>query len=135
MDHKLRVGVVGVRRGFTLARECQMVGMDVVAVCDLDRLRLSRACDALGAVGYQDYDAFLAHDMEGVILANSFDERTGANTISPRCEQKSTTTIIAASAALPWCGSPRRLKSQFRPVPANRAAPVTISGRRNALRL
>ena len=45
MDHKLRVGVVGVRRGFTLARECQMVGMDV-----------------------------LAHDMEGVILANSFDE-------------------------------------------------------------
>src|SRR2546429_5702403 len=74
MDHKLRVGVVGVRRGFTLARECQMVGMDVVAVCDLDRLRLSRACDALGAVGYQDYDAFLAHDMEGVILANSFDE-------------------------------------------------------------
>src|SRR5438105_15116873 len=74
MEHKLRVGVVGVRRGFTLARECQMVGMDVVAVCDLDRLRLSRAGDALGAVGYQDYDAFLAHDMEGVILANSFDE-------------------------------------------------------------
>src|SRR5260370_33343603 len=74
MDRKLRVGVVGVGRGFTLARECQMVGMDVVAVCDLDRHRVSRACNALGAVGYQDYDTFLAHDMEGVILANSFDE-------------------------------------------------------------
>ena len=74
MDRKLRVGVVGGRRGVTLAQESRMVGMEVVALCDLDRHRLNLACDALGAVGYQDYDAFLAHDMEGVILANSFDE-------------------------------------------------------------
>ncbi len=74
MDHRLRVGVVGLRRGLTLARESQVVGMEVVAVCDLDRHRLSSARDALGAVAYQDYDAFLAHDMDGVILANFFDE-------------------------------------------------------------
>jgi hypothetical protein len=53
------------REARRLARACQMVGMDVVAVCDLDRQRLSRACEALGAVGYQDYDAFLAHDLQG----------------------------------------------------------------------
>jgi predicted dehydrogenase len=74
MNRRLRVGVVGLRRGLTLARESQVVGMEVVAVCDLDRHRLSVACDALGAVAYQDYDAFLAHDMDGVILANFFDE-------------------------------------------------------------
>src|SRR5260370_10890625 len=75
MDRRLRVGVVGARRGLTLARACQMVGMEVVAVCDLDRARLSSASAALGAVPYQDYDDFLAHDMEGVILANFFDAR------------------------------------------------------------
>jgi predicted dehydrogenase len=74
MDRRLRVGVVGVRRGLTLARQCQVVGMEVVAVCDLDRHRLSSASSALGAVPYQDSDAFLAHDMDGVILANFFDE-------------------------------------------------------------
>jgi predicted dehydrogenase len=74
MDRRLRVGVVGLRRGLTLARESQVVGMEVVAVCDLDRHRLRSARDALGAVAYQDYDAFLAHDMDGVILANFFDE-------------------------------------------------------------
>jgi len=74
MDHELRVGVVGLRRGLTLARESQAAGMEVVAVCDLDRHRLSLASDTLSAVAYQDYDAFLAHDMDGVILANYFDE-------------------------------------------------------------
>src|SRR5258708_24288050 len=74
MDHELRVGVVGLRRGLTLARESQAAGMEVVAVCDLDRHRLSLASDTLSAVAYQDYDAFLAHDMDGVILANHFDE-------------------------------------------------------------
>ena len=73
MDRRLQVGVVGGRRGLTLARQCQMVGMEVVAICDLDRARLSSASSALGAVPYQDSDAFLAHDMDGVILANFFD--------------------------------------------------------------
>src|SRR5216684_6673317 len=73
MNRRLRVGVVGGRRGLMLARACQMVGMEVVAICDLDRARLSSASSALGAVPYQDSDAFLAYDMEGVILANFFD--------------------------------------------------------------
>jgi predicted dehydrogenase len=73
MNRRLRVGAVGGRRGLTFARQCQLVGMEVVAICDLDRARLNSASAALGAVPYQDYDAFLAHDMEGVILANFFD--------------------------------------------------------------
>ena len=53
MDRRLRVGVVGGRRGLTLARACQMVGMEVVAICDLDR---ARALGAQGAQGGQARD-------------------------------------------------------------------------------
>src|SRR5258708_10150635 len=74
MDPEVRLGGVGLRRGLTVGRESQAAGMEVVAVCDLDRHRLSLASDTLSAVAYQDYDAFLAHDMDGVILANFFDE-------------------------------------------------------------
>ena len=89
MNRMLRVGVVGGRRGLTLARQCQMVGMEVVAICDLDRARLSSASSALGAVPYQDADAFLAHDMDGVILdstpltAKSRPLTTGASASRP----------------------------------------------------
>jgi len=36
MDRRLRVGVVGGRRGVTLARSSEVVRMEAVAVCDLD---------------------------------------------------------------------------------------------------
>ena len=39
MNRRLRVGVVGGRRGVTLARQCQLVGMEVVAICDLTSMR------------------------------------------------------------------------------------------------
>src|SRR5439155_13107239 len=74
MDRKLRIGVVGLRRGLTLALSSQAAGMDIVAVCDLNNDQLRLASDALGAVPYQDYDTFLGHDMDGIILANFFDE-------------------------------------------------------------
>lgn len=74
MDRKLRVGVVGLRRGLTLALASQGAGMEIMAICDIDGHQLRLAGDGLGAVSYQDYDAFLAHDMDGVILANDFDK-------------------------------------------------------------
>ncbi len=74
MDRRLRVGVVGLRRGLTLARAGQAVGMDIVAICDLDHQRLRLASQALSAVAYEDYDAFLEHDLDGIMLANAFDE-------------------------------------------------------------
>jgi len=50
--------------------------MEIVAVCDIDSQQLLQASKALGpsAVPYQDYNAFLAHEMDGVILAGAFDE-------------------------------------------------------------
>src|SRR5690242_401896 len=70
----VRIGVVGLQWGLLLAQHCQAAGMAVVAVCETNQQRLQKACAILDATPYQDYDAFLQHDMDGVILANSFDE-------------------------------------------------------------
>ena len=77
---KIRVGVVGVRRGVGFARAAnESVGMELVALCDARKDRLAEARAAFAAGGrkvsvYSDYDRFLEHDMDAVILANFFHE-------------------------------------------------------------
>jgi predicted dehydrogenase len=70
----LRVGVLGLRRGATLARLAQRAGMRVVAVCDRYPHRRAQSAQALDAAAYADVEPFLDHAMDAVILANDFDE-------------------------------------------------------------
>jgi predicted dehydrogenase len=70
----LRVGVLGLRRGATLARLAQRAGMRVVAVCDRYPHRRAQSAQALDAAAYADVEPFLDHAMDAVILANNFDE-------------------------------------------------------------
>jgi len=80
MRKKVRVGVVGVGRGMSFARGAgDLVGMELVALCDTWEEKLREADQAFAAQGrrvatYTDYDEFLAHDMDAVILANYFHE-------------------------------------------------------------
>ncbi|HEU5381526.1 MAG TPA: Gfo/Idh/MocA family oxidoreductase [Ktedonobacteraceae bacterium] len=74
MKSRLRIGVVGLRWGLVLARHCQAAGMEVVALYDNDSQAFERASDFPEAVPYQTYTAFLAHEMDAVILAGAFDE-------------------------------------------------------------
>ena len=70
---KIRVGVVGVGRGSGFARNVgPFVGMELVALCDTWEERLQRLGEELGVATYTDYDKFLEHDMDAVILANYF---------------------------------------------------------------
>jgi predicted dehydrogenase len=77
---KIRVGVVGLRRGVGFARAADdIVGMELVALCDAREGKLAEAKAAFAAGGrkisvYSDYDRFLEHDMDAVILANFFHE-------------------------------------------------------------
>ena len=71
---KVRVGVVGVRRGMTFAREAASVGMELVALCDTSEERLHKAGAELGVAAYTDFNKFLEHDMDAVVLANYFHE-------------------------------------------------------------
>jgi predicted dehydrogenase len=69
----IRVGVIGVSRGETFAASAtELVGMKLVALCDIDEERLRHAGAKFDVTTYTDYDKFLEHDMDAVVLANYF---------------------------------------------------------------
>lgn len=71
----IRVGVIGVGRGSSFASGAtDLVGMKLVALCDTWKEKLREAGKRYGVKTYTDYDKFLEHDMDAVILANYFHE-------------------------------------------------------------
>ncbi|NLE96314.1 MAG: Gfo/Idh/MocA family oxidoreductase, partial [Dehalococcoidia bacterium] len=74
-DKPIRVGVVGVGRGQGFAKGAgPHLGMELVALCDTWEERLTQLGRELSVETYTDYDEFLTHDMDAVILANYFHE-------------------------------------------------------------
>jgi len=75
---KIKIGIFGVGRGMDLARDFMLLGADVVAICDFNKERLAAAVNKVSAdtVAYDDFDAFIEHDMDAVLLANYFHEHT-----------------------------------------------------------
>ena len=73
---KLRMGVFGCGRGCDLAKNFMMLNCDIAAVCDFNPDRLNKAVKALGrdVAAYTDFDSFLSHGLDAVILANYFNE-------------------------------------------------------------
>ncbi len=69
---EIRVGVLGVGRGMSFAYGADSAGMRVVAICDRWEEKLKEAETKLNVATYTDYDKFLEHDMDAVILANYF---------------------------------------------------------------
>lgn len=70
---KIRIGVVGVGRGQTFAFGAGPTnGMELVALCDTWEEKLREKGKAYGVTTYTDYDKFLEHDMDAVVLANYF---------------------------------------------------------------
>ena len=68
----IRIGVIGVGRGMSLATRAKIAGLDVVAICDTWEEKLVEAGKQLGVATYADFDKFLEHDMDAVVLANYF---------------------------------------------------------------
>jgi len=73
---KYRIGVFGAGRGVSIARNFMMLNCEIVALCDFHERRLKEGAENLktSAALYTDFDAFLQHDMDAVILANFFHE-------------------------------------------------------------
>ena len=71
---KLRIGVVGVGRGKSMMHYCEQAeNAELVAICDKWEAGLERTKHELNddRISYfTDYDSFLAHDMDCVMLAN-----------------------------------------------------------------
>lgn len=74
-DREIRVGVVGVRRGESFIRSAtNLVGMKLVAICDVWEERLQAVGSTYDVATFTDYDRFIEHDLDAVILANYFHE-------------------------------------------------------------
>ena len=72
---KIRVGVFGIGRGVCLAQNFMLLDCEIVAVCDNRKDRLEKGLKELGLTDvavYDNFDAFIEHPMDVVILANSF---------------------------------------------------------------
>lgn len=71
----IRVGVVGVGRGQSFIRGAsELTGMKLAAICDTWKERLKTIGQKEKVATYTDYDRFLEHDMDAVVLANYFHE-------------------------------------------------------------
>ncbi|MCA9450770.1 MAG: Gfo/Idh/MocA family oxidoreductase, partial [Candidatus Omnitrophica bacterium] len=81
-SHRIRLGVFGVgaslghsARGYLLATKLERIPeIELVAVCDSNSEKLEQASSALSVTGYTDFDRFLDHDMDAILLANFFHE-------------------------------------------------------------
>ncbi len=78
MSDKIKVGVLGAHRGLSMIEYCrQSDNAELVAVCDkapheLDRVR--RKLEGLPITYYDNFEDFIKHDMDAVVLANYANE-------------------------------------------------------------
>lgn len=73
----LKIGVFGVGRGMDIAKNFMLLNCDIVAICDNHKERLNAAAENLkgqNVAVYDNFDDFLEHDMDAVIMANFFHE-------------------------------------------------------------
>ena len=73
---KIKIGIFGVGRGMDLAKDFMLLGADIVAICDFNEERLEEATKKVGkdTAVYSDFDSFIEHDLDAVVLANYFHE-------------------------------------------------------------
>ncbi len=75
---KIRVGVLGAYRGTSMINYCKIAdNAEVVAICDKWKEGLERqksACEGYDITFYDNFDDFINHDMDAVVLANYANE-------------------------------------------------------------
>ncbi len=73
---KIKIGIFGTGRGRDISHNFVKLGCEIVALCDFHEERLQRAASGFkdGIAIYRDFDEFINHDMDAVILANYFHE-------------------------------------------------------------
>lgn len=78
MKQKMKIGVVGAYRGSTMIHYCKIAAnAEVVAICDYNEEILEeqkKHCQGLPITFYSDFNTFLTHDMDAVVLANYANE-------------------------------------------------------------
>lgn len=95
---KLKIGVFGVGRGTTLAKAFMLLGCDIVAICDDRPSRIDDWVKSTlpDAAVYDNFDAFIEHKMDAVILANFFHQHAP---YAIRCFEKNIHVFCECTAA------------------------------------
>ncbi len=73
----LKIGIFGAGlRGTYIARDFMLLNCDIVAICDIREECLQSVSKEFGntVAVYRDFDSFIQHDMDVVVLANYFNE-------------------------------------------------------------
>ncbi len=71
----IKVGVLGVGRGGAFMGEsAKAAGFELVALCDFRKEALKGTAKQYSVCGYTDFDRFLEHDLDAVVVANYFHE-------------------------------------------------------------
>ena len=68
----IKVGIAGASRGAHLLRSMKNTGLEAVALCDTFKAKLDLECAKAGVRGYENFDEFLQHDMDAVVIATPF---------------------------------------------------------------
>lgn len=73
---RIKIGVFGAGRGASIAKNFMMLNCDIVALCDNRPDRLQSGAKKLGGdiALYDDFEKFIEHGMDAVIIANYFHE-------------------------------------------------------------
>ena len=70
----MKLGIFGLCRGLNFVNSAKLNNVDVVAICDWDPKRIETAMEKCPktTVAYSDFDQFIEHDMDAVVIANYF---------------------------------------------------------------
>lgn len=78
MTKKVKIGVLGTRRGSSMINYCASAdNAEIVAICDKRKEALEHhkaAHENMGIAYYTDFQEFIRHDMDAVVLANYANE-------------------------------------------------------------
>jgi len=71
---KIKVGIFGAGRGMEIAKNFMLLDAEIVAICDSHKERRESAVKNLykGVAEYENFDDFINHPMDAVVLANNF---------------------------------------------------------------
>ena len=73
---KIKVGVVGARRGMSFIKNMSIADMQLTALCEKNPEKFNESPKTKNITVYENYDEFLQSDIDAVILANYFHEHT-----------------------------------------------------------
>ncbi len=74
----IKISIFGAGRGISIAENLRLLGCEITALCDFNEKRLKEGAEELGGnvALYSDFDSFIEHKTDAVVLANYFHEHT-----------------------------------------------------------